>query len=51
VYSFNEDQDFFLQLARSIVVREPVWDTSLDQGIAHQTQATAPEILEQLALF
>ena len=37
ISAFNEDQDFFLQLARSIVEREPARTMALDGGIAHQS--------------
>jgi hypothetical protein len=37
--AFNEDQDFFLQLARAIVEREEVQETNFNQGIAHPFQA------------
>jgi hypothetical protein len=37
ISAFNEDQDFFLQLARSIVEREPDRAMVLDGGIAHQS--------------
>lgn len=37
--AFNEDQDFFLQLARSIVEPEAIRGEGLAQGIAHPHQA------------
>ncbi len=37
--AFNEDQDIFLQLARSIVEPEAIRGNGLEQGIAHSHQA------------
>lgn len=37
--AFNEDQDFFLQLARSIVEPEAIRGNGFEQGIAHPVQA------------